>query len=141
MPSDQASVPWRIHFFQRDVSDDPAEAVPARDFLECLPENLRAKFEAVLKAAAAAPPPKFRGGGKWKAMHGDMSGFYQIGIQGKGMNHRLVCLLHRPADDNIEPSIVCLGGFSKRRRSAARPRDYRRMRDYRDEFWRTGNVM
>jgi hypothetical protein len=32
------------------------------------------------------------------------------------------------------PSIVCIGGLSKPVRSAASPRDYRRVRQYANEF-------
>jgi len=42
----------------------------------------------VLDAVAEAPPPAFSGGGKWEAMHDEMAGFYEVRIQGGGMNQR-----------------------------------------------------
>ena len=69
------------------------------------------EVHAVLDAVANAPPPAFAGGGTWEAMHGDMAGFYEVRVQGGGMNHRLLCLLIRDADDLGGSSIVCLGGL------------------------------
>lgn len=135
----EVEVPWRIHFFQRAAVDDPARTVPVISFLEQIPTKLAAEIHAVLDAVAAAPPPSFSGGGKWEAMHGDMAGFFEVRTQGGGMNHRLFCLLERGAEDLGGSSIVCIDGLSKPRRSAASPRDYRRVQQYRTEFtrWRT----
>jgi hypothetical protein len=137
MPTD----PWRIHFFRRHSADDRTEAVPAIQFLDSLPEKVAAEIHAVLDAVAEAPPPSFSGGGKWEAMHGAMAGFYEIRVQGNAMNHRLFCLLEREASDLGGPSIVCVDGLSKRRRSAANERDYERVRRFGDEFRRRRTVL
>ena len=126
--------PWLIHFFQRASVDDVGESVPTIEFLDGLPPKVAAEVHAVLDAVAEAPPPAFSGGGKWEAMHGDMAGCYEVRVQGGGMNHRLLCLLLRDADDLGGPSIVCLGGLSKPRREKADPKDYRRIMGYRAEF-------
>ncbi len=126
--------PWLIHFFRRHTEDDPARLVPTIDFLDRLPDKIAAEIQAVLEAVAAAPPPSFSGGGKWEVMHEDMAGFYEVRVQGGGANHRLFCLLDRNADDLGGPSIICLDGLSKPVRSAASPRDYRRVRQYADEY-------
>lgn len=126
--------PWLIHFFQRHRDDDRRQATPTIDFLETLPDKVAAEIQAVLEAVAAAPPPLFSGGGKWEAMHGDMAGLYEVRVQGGGANHRLFCLLERNGDDLGGPAIVCLGGLTKPVRSAANPRDYRRIKLYADEF-------
>ena len=133
--------PWLVHFLQRAVVDDVHESVPTIDFLDGLPPKVAAEIDAVLDAVAEAPPPAFAGGGKWEAMHGDMAGFYEVRVQGGGMNHRLLCLLIRDADDLGGSSIVCLGGLSKPRREKADPRDYRRIRTFRDEFERHRGVL
>jgi hypothetical protein len=135
------SEPWRIHFFQRQSDDDGEQGVPAKDFLDAIPPKCAAEVQAVLEAVASAPPPAFSGGGKWEAMHSDMAGFYEVRVQGSGYNHRLFCILERNAPDLGGPSIICLGGLSKRPRSAARNRDYRSIRHYADEFRRTRCVM
>lgn len=126
--------PWLIHFFQRRGADDPARPVPTIDFLDGLQDKVAAEIQAVLEAVAAAPPPSFSGGGKWEAMHDDMAGFYEVRVGGGGANHRPFCLLDRNADDLGGPSLICLDGLSKPVRSAASPRDYRRVRRYADEF-------
>lgn len=88
--------PWLVHFFKRHAADDPAAAVPARDFLDRCPTSVAAKMIAVVKAVAEAPPPAFSGGGKWEAMHGEMSGFYEIRVDGPKRHHyRLFCMLER----------------------------------------------
>ena len=132
--------PWRIHFFQRAAADDAGESVPTIEFLDGLPLKVAAEINAVLDAVAEAPPPAFSGGGKWEAMRGDMAGFYEVRVQGGGMNHRLLCLLVREAGDLGGSSIVCLGGLSKPRREKADPRDYRRIKGYREEFERHRRV-
>lgn len=130
---------WRIQFFQRDEADDPNRHVPAIDFLESVPPKVAAEIHAVLDAVAAAPPPSFSGGGKWEAMHDDMAGYFEVRVQGGGMNHRLFCLLERDAHDLGGSSIVCIDGLSKPPRTAVHPRDYRRVKRYGAEFqkWRT----
>ena len=128
------SEPWRIHFFQRHREDDAARSSPTIDFLDGLPDKVVAEIQAVLEAVAAAPPPSFSGGGKWEAMHDDMAGIYEVRVQGGGANHRLFCLLERNGDDLGGSAIVCLGGLTKPVRSAASPRDYRRIKQYADEF-------
>lgn len=125
---------WGIHFFQRHPEDDEAQAVPATDFLDSLSPKVRSEIQAVLEAVAEAPPPSFSGGGKWEAMHGKMAGLYEVRVKGDGMNHRLFCALERNADDLGGPSIVCIDGLSKARRSAANERDYKRVRRLYAEF-------
>ena len=133
-PRPDPSTPWRIHFFQRDRRDDTDQPIPTVGFLNGLPPKVAAEIHAVLDAVAAAPPPAFSGGGKWESMHGDMAGFYEVRVQGGGMNHRLFCLLERDADDLGGSSIVCIDGLSKPRRTAGDPRDYRRVKRYGAEF-------
>jgi Txe/YoeB family toxin of Txe-Axe toxin-antitoxin module len=136
-----SSEPWLIHFFQRHPADDPGRAVPAQDFLDGLPTKVLAEMVAVLDAVAEAPPPAFSGGGKWEAMHGDMSGLYEVRVQGGGMNHRLFCILERDAVDLGGSSIVVIDGLSKPKRSAAKPKDYRRVLRMKAEFSRRRTVL
>ncbi|HEX7672430.1 MAG TPA: hypothetical protein VF395_22705 [Polyangiaceae bacterium] len=76
--SPSASAPWRIHPFSRRVDKN----IPAQEFLDALPTAIAAKIIAVLDAVAGAPPPSFSGGGKWEAMHGEMSGIYEVRADG-----------------------------------------------------------
>lgn len=132
---------WRIHFFQRARIDDPKLSVPAIEFLDSVPAKVAAEIHAVLDAVAAAPPPSFSGGGKWEAMHGDMAGYFEVRVQGGGMNHRLFCVLERVAEDLGGSSIVCIDGLSKPSRTAADPKDYRRVKRYGAEFQKRRTVL
>ncbi|MFN3255334.1 MAG: hypothetical protein ACE37B_06535 [Ilumatobacter sp.] len=87
--------------------------------------KLVAEVQAVLDAVAHAPPPSCSGGGKWEAMHGDMSGFFEVRVRGDGKNHRVFCVLERDAADLGGPSIVVIDGLFTPKRSAAKPKDYR----------------
>ncbi len=111
------------------------------DFLGDLSIKVAAEIHAVLDAVADAPPPAFSGGGKWQAMHNEMAGFYEVRARGGGKNHRLFCFLERDADDLGGSSIICIGGLSKRPRSAATRRDYDRIRKLGAEFKRRRTVM
>jgi hypothetical protein len=131
--------PWRIHFFQRHPKDDPSCSVPGRDFLDHCPGNVTAKVFAVLKAVADAPPPQFSGGGMWEAMHGEMTGYYEVRVDGPGRRHyRLFCVLERDgATTGLgAPSIVILDGKTKSFGTKLATRDYRETRALGDEFYR-----
>ena len=129
--------PWLIHFFQRHHDDDPRRTVPAREFLVACPESVRAKLIAALQAVAEAPPPAFSGGGYWEAMHGDMSGYYEVRADGPRRKHfRLFCVLERSGSDLGlgGPSIVVLTGMMKEFRTVFSNADYARVRRIGDEY-------
>ncbi len=129
--------PWRIHFFQRHIDDDPEQAVPAQAFLDTCPDKVSAMMVAVLQAVAAAPPPAFSGGGKWEAMHDEMSGFYEVRVDGPKREHfRLFCILER---DGTKlglggPSIVAIDGRSKPFRTTLSKADYAAVKKLGDEY-------
>ena len=82
-------LPWAVIYYLA-----PDETVPALEFLDGCPGTIDAQFTAVLDAVAAAPPPRFSGGGKWEAMHGSMGGWYEIRLTGPRLKQfRLFCLL------------------------------------------------
>lgn len=132
---------WLIHFFKRHKADDPERSVPAIQFLNSCPEQVAAEIHAVLDAVADAPPPRFSGGGKWEAMHGDMTGIFEVRVSFKAHNYRLFCCLERDAKDLGGSSIVALGGLRKPLRQAAAPRDYRLVRGWAEEFRRRRTVL
>jgi len=92
---------------------------------------------AVLRAVAEAPPPAFSGGGYWEAMHAEMSGFYEVRVDGPKREHfRLFCLLER---DEAElglggPSIVLIDGRSKPFRTTLTRKDYASVKMLGDEY-------
>jgi hypothetical protein len=64
------------------------------------------KFGITL-AVAAAPPPQFSRGGKWEAMHGDMTGYCEI----------------RRTDTTYPPDAGYLPNRASRTRRLLRPSD------------------
>ena len=125
-----APTPWAIEFFQRHRDDDHAEAVPARDFLDNVPDKVAAKIVAVVQAVADAPPPAFSGGGMWEAMHDEMAGIYEVRVDFSGMHHRLFCVLERDgaAVGLSGPSVILVDGRSKKYRTRISAKEYRSVR-------------
>jgi hypothetical protein len=85
---------------------------------------------------AAAPPPQFSGGGKWEAMHGAMSGFYEIRLSGaRREQFRLFCLLENGTNEELarrglqRPAIAVITGMRKPWRTTFSDGDYRRVRE------------
>ena len=69
-------LPWAVIYLTPDGT------APGLEFLDGCPSTIDAQFTAALDAVAAAPPPRFSGGGKWEAMHGSMGGWYEILLTG-----------------------------------------------------------
>ena len=69
-------------FFRRHADDDASERTLGRDFLKACPTEVRATMRVVLAEVAAAPPERFAGGGYWEAMKGDMSGWFEVRVDG-----------------------------------------------------------
>lgn len=106
---------WGIAYYQK-----PNGTVPAEEFLDGCPTKVEAKLLAVLEAVRQAPPPAFSGGGKWEAMHGDMSGYYEVRCTGPGREHfRLFCILENDTERALAkrglagPHIVVINGMRK----------------------------
>jgi hypothetical protein len=117
--------------------------VPSLTFLDGCPGTLDAQFTAVLDAVAAAPPPQFSGGGKWEAMHGSMSGFYEIRLSGpRREQFRLFCLLENGSREELTrrglpgPAIAVITGMSKSWRTTFSEREYQCVREFADEHRR-----
>lgn len=122
---------WDIVYY---APDD--ESTPAIAFLDACPVRVKATMLAVLAAVAASPPPRFSGGGKWEAMHGDMGGYYEVRVTGPGREQfRLFCIL-----ENAEPAILAqrglpgpalavITGLRKPWRTAFTEADYRHVRE------------
>jgi hypothetical protein len=125
-------VGWDIAFY-----NPPNPAHAPLTFLDACPKVVRAKFVAVLDAVAAAPPPRFSGGGMWEAMHGDMGGYYEVRTSGPGREQfRLFCVLENPTTpDELQrrglrkPAVAVITGMRKPWKTAFSDRDYARVRD------------
>ena len=116
---------------------------PALEFLDTCPSTIDAQFTAVLDTVAAAPPPRFSGGGKWEAIHGTMGGWYEIRLTGpRREQFRLFCLLENGTSEEIakrglpRPAIAVITGMRKPWRTTFSDRDYKRVRDFGTEHQR-----
>jgi hypothetical protein len=71
----------------------------------------------------------------WEAMHGEMTGYYEVRVSGPGQEHfRVFCLLDRDGPGLDEPAIVVLTGLQKPFLTKLRRSDYRAVRDLGDEY-------
>jgi hypothetical protein len=121
---------WLITYY---LAQD--KTAPAVEFLRVCPPAIRAQFVNVLNAVAAAPPPRFSGGGTWEAMHGVMGGWYEIRLTGpKREQFRLFCLLENGTSEELakrglrRPAIAVITGMRKPWRTTFSERDYQRVR-------------
>jgi Txe/YoeB family toxin of Txe-Axe toxin-antitoxin module len=133
-------VRWGIVYYRA-----PDGSVPAEDFLSSCPTKIEARILAVLDVVRAAPPPAFSGGGMWEAMHGSMSGYYEIRVTGpRRVQYRLFCLLDNAETDTelarrgfSGPQIAVINGMSKPIGQVFSDREYRKhVRDLGGEYRR-----
>jgi len=129
-------MPWDIVFYK--AAD---ESVPTDDFLDACPVKVRAQLLAVLDAVAEAPPPRFSGGGRWEAMHGDMGGYYEVRSQGpKREQFRLFCILENAGAEELQrrglpgPAIAVITGIRKPWMTTFGPGDYAEVRAFGDDY-------
>lgn len=125
----------QIVFFRRHKDDDPKQPTPGREALDGYPTTVRAKMRAALVAVATAPPKRFSGGGYWEAMKGEMSGWFELRIDGPRRHHyRLFCLLDYDAKGEGKPLLVVIDGRDKPFRTTLSDADYAAVRSLGDEF-------
>ncbi|MCU1546620.1 MAG: hypothetical protein JWP30_1720 [Homoserinimonas sp.] len=126
-----------VVFFQRHKDDDPTKSVPGREQLNSWPAGVRVDVRTVLAAVAAAPPKRFSGGGYWEAMHGDMTGWHEIRVDGPGRTHyRLFCLLDYDAQGKDKPLLVVVDGRVKPFQTTLSDAEYAKVRSLGVEYWK-----
>lgn len=92
-------------------------------------------MRAALIAVDAAPPKRFAGGGYWEAMKGDMTGWFELRVDGQGRHHyRLFCLLDCDAKGVDKPLLVVIDGRDKPFRTALSDADYAAVRKLGNEY-------
>lgn len=126
-----------IVFFQRHADDDAERTAPGREALNSYPVKVRATMRAVLAEVAAAPPKRFAGGGFWEAMHGAMTGWFEVRVDGPKRHHyRLFCLLDYEATnpDRTKPLLVVVAGLDKPHRTMLSEADYASVRALGEEY-------
>lgn len=91
---------------------------------------------ATLNAVAAAPPKRFSGGGFWEAMHDDMTGWFEVRVNGPNRTHyRLFCRLDYDAIEESKPLLVIIAGLSKPFRTTLSAADYAKVRELGAEYF------
>lgn len=86
-------------------------------------------MRAALIAVASAPPKRFAGGGYREAMKGEMTGWFELRVDGPGRHHyRLFCLLHYEAQGVDKPLLVVIDGRNKPFRTTLSNADYAAVR-------------
>ncbi len=129
--------PWDVVLFQRHASDDPEQSCPAEEFFNEIPNLVAQKLFSIIDAVAEAPPPQFEGGGKWEAMHDDMTGFYEARTSGPDHRlYRVFCILEHQAPGLDGPSIVIITGRSKPIGTAFTKADFDAVRRLGEEYRR-----
>jgi hypothetical protein len=94
-------------------------------------------MRAVIQAVADAPPPRFSGGGYWEAMKGDMSGWFEVRIDGppNRTHYRMFCLLDYEAIGIDEPLLVLVDGRCKKFRTTLKQSEYAAIREMGERYW------
>ncbi|MFF0528435.1 hypothetical protein ACFYT3_08590 [Nocardia amikacinitolerans] len=125
--------------------DDPHDLVyfcqpsdgrmPGREYIRSLPTGVRAKVMSVLVEVAAAPPKRFAGGGYWEAMHGEMTGWYEVRCDLGKTHYRVFCRLDYEAKNRSKPLLVIFDGRSKPRRTVLSTSDYEEIRQLGKEYF------
>jgi hypothetical protein len=116
---------WGIVYYRRKDG-----TVPAADFLDACPPSVDVRFQATLTAVRDAPPPQFSGGGRWEAMHGTMSGYYEIRTRFGRDHYRLFCMLENGSPNELRrrgfttPQIAVINGMVKPNATLFTDRDY-----------------
>jgi hypothetical protein len=86
-------------------------------------------------SVAAAPPKRFSGGGYWEAMKGEMSGWFELRIDGPRRHHyRFFCLLDYDAKGEEKPLLVVIDGRDKPFRTTLSDADDAAVRKLGDEY-------
>ncbi len=88
--------------------------------LENSPANVSIRFFAIVDAVCDQWPT-FSGGGYWEAMHGEMSGYYEIRIRNQTLNYRFFCR----SEGSLLLIVCCL---RKRVGTAFKPGDYAKVK-------------
>jgi hypothetical protein len=88
-------------------------------------------------ASRGGTPKRFAGGGYWEAMKGEMTGWFEVRVNGPRRHHYLLfCRLDYEAKNRPKPLLVVICGLDKPFRTQLSDADYQRVRDLGAEFLR-----
>ncbi len=119
---------WTIYFFTL-VRGGTSEDAPALQFLNEVPTSVAAELIATIDAVAAGPPPSFRGGGRYRTMHGSMTGWHEARVKNRKRLYRLFCLHDRKAPGLPGPALVLIAGGVKPIEAGFSEPFYRKIRE------------
>lgn len=92
-------------------------------------------MRAVLVAVAAAPPKRYSGGGYWEAMKGEMTGWFEVRVDGPKLHHyRLFSRLDYEAENATKSLLVVVAGLDKPFRTELSESDYAGVRRLGEEY-------
>lgn len=127
---------WDVIYYRA-----PDDTVPAETFLDDCPATVQDRFDAVLDDASQGPPLEYRGGGYWEAMHGAMTGWFEVRIDGPGREHfRLFCLLENGSPEELSqrglrrPAIAVIAGRRKPFLTELSAGEYAAVREMGEEY-------
>ncbi len=118
---------WTVYFLT-DIPFGSADHAPAFGFLSNAPVTVAAELMATIDAVAAGPPPSFKGGGRYRTMHGSMTGRHEARTKHDKLLYRLFCLHDRKALGLPGPALVLVTGGVKSTETAFSEVFYRRVR-------------
>lgn len=123
-----------VAFFAGSLKN--SKHLPPREFLKTCPVSVRAKFYARVEAIAKAPPKRFSGGGYWEAMRDDMSGWFDLRVDGPDRAHyRFFCRIDLEASGFDKPLLVIIIAMVKPFRTTFSSREYEIVRSFGDEYF------
>jgi hypothetical protein len=135
-----SNAPHELAFFKRHRDDGATQTSPGLQALLGFPTNTRARLLATLAAVAQAPPKRFAGGGQWEAMHGAMTGYFEVRVTSKTpsgkWHYRLFCLLDYGAAGRTSPLLTVIDGAAKPYRTTLPEQRYSQVRELGDEYLR-----
>lgn len=126
---------WEPQFFKR-VDPKHTPLVPALAWLQRVPDEVEAEIMATIDAVADGPPQRFRGGLRYVAMHGEMTGWFEARTKHRKRLYRLFCLQDRKAPRLPGPSLVMVTGGDKPTGVAFSKSFYREVRHLGKEYLR-----
>lgn len=124
--------PYRVVFYSPDSNSLPL----GEEYLNSCPRGIRGRFLTLLVAISEAPPFRFSGGGFWEAMHGEMTGWFEIRIDStKSKHYRLFCVLDHEAVNYEERLLVVITERTKKYRTTLEPNEYRKIKKLGVEYF------
>lgn len=136
---------WQVVVYETDRS-----ARPAIDYLEEIPVAVHRELLTTVVAVTEMGPPRFpTSTPRWRLMHRekgkgavDMSGVFEARDKQAKVLYRLFCVIDRAAPEYglAAPSLVLLGGSIKADRTVVKASEYRKIRLYRDDYWKSRRI-